>query len=208
MKNKQLYLMGFLASLLMSTILLPHTLSQPIIADKTGLSYLATIKYEKGNLKLIEVELAQGDGPDRNIQPYNGYMSNLLSKGDGVLNTFKFGIPLIVISENPEWSDYVTIDETEFSLSVPYHPLGKEIQIFDPEGNLKLTIDVSQFARPKAKDSGPKTAEKPADFTLVLILVVIIIAGAGGFVFYKKKKKRQGIVQENRSAKKFLLQIF
>ncbi len=124
--------------------------------------YVAKIKYSKEGLSLVDIWLVEGEPPDRRIQPEDGYTAKLVSSTGDILDFFKFGIPIFLTDIAVE------LDETYFSVVFPYFPNAKSIQILDPEGNLKLTIDVSQFSR--TQDPGPKTVGSGGGGTVNLCL--------------------------------------
>ncbi len=137
----------------------PDIIENHLLAD-SKLSYLLNLHYSKGGLELVQTELVEGKGPDRKLQPERGYTAKINSLEGSLKHYLKFNIPLSVISEDETISGIIELDEITFSIAMPYFSDGKSVDIFDPQGTLKLTIDVSQFSRPdlvKAGNGGQTT---------------------------------------------------
>ena len=126
-----------------SQIIEPSIVSSPIIpSSDSEFSYSLKIGYSKGELNLVELNFIEGSGPDRLIQPETGYTAKIVTFGGEAIHGFKFDIPLLVYSNG-----VIELDETEFGLRVPYFENAREITIYDTNGQLKLSLDVSGFSR-------------------------------------------------------------
>lgn len=105
--------------------------------------YAPEIHYLHGELSLVDIELVEGRGPDRYVEPEVGYTAKVISDIGSTLYFFKFEVPTKVFAE----PGIIQLDETVFNLFTPYFANGKSIDIYDENDQLKLSIDVSRFAK-------------------------------------------------------------
>ncbi len=123
---------------------------------QTETAYSVQVHYNKGELSNEELKILEGGAPDRTLEdfidPKNAYIAKLLSLDNKTLYISKFEIDLFVFDADTTEE----LEEAYFNLVMPYFPLGKAIEVYDPSGNLKLSVDVSQYARPElVKKPGP-----------------------------------------------------
>jgi hypothetical protein len=173
------------------------------------------LKYKDGDISLTSVEVRI---LEEEIESLGQYSAEILSFDDQILNIIHFYIPLVEIFDafDPETGlilgGYTTyLNETDFILALPYYPDAKEIDLYDPDGILRLTIDVSYFAKEVAVEEiippeeviEEKIPEKipeikkprisrwllPILFT-ILILVALILIFFISVILTRKKKKR------------------
>lgn len=130
-----------------------------IVFAANAVSYSIVIKYDKGTLSAESVRLTEGPAPDRLVQPEEGYTLKVLSFKGEVLHSFKFAIELTPQYESlSEWFDeegnqisvsnatLPSVETTTFAISAPYFRNAKSIDIYDTNGNLALSIDLTEFA--------------------------------------------------------------
>ena len=133
--------------------------------------YFLNLNYNYGDIELIDVSVRQGYSPDRKIQPEDGYKCEVVSFSDKILYSFKFLPPLLIMGPPPlegeEPTEPVYLNETDFTLLIPYFRNAKSINIYDSEKNLKLSVDVSSF-------SDNRNYLKYIIIGILLLLLVII----------------------------------
>ncbi|MFH1849684.1 MAG: hypothetical protein ABH879_05860 [archaeon] len=123
------------------------------------LSYSLVIKYENGVLSKESLSLIEGKAADRLMQPDDGYALKVMSFSGEVLYSFIFSIELVPNYEpQADWFDdkgnqikfsddeSEEITEATVALSVPYFRNAKTIEIYAPEGDLALSVDVLEYA--------------------------------------------------------------
>jgi len=107
------------------------------------------LHYNKGDITQEEITLLEGDTPDNSLEdfidPKNAYTAKVLSFENQALYISKFEIELAVF----DLEDVDELEETYVNLILPYFLSGKSIEIYNPDGELKLSIDISQYARPE-----------------------------------------------------------
>lgn len=105
-----------------------------------GQKYLMALHYDGKNLVLEQLEIRQGQTPDRRVQPDTGFMLKVISFDEEVLHSFRFKIELFA-------ADLGELKETDYVLAVPYFENAKTIEIYDSDGSLALSIDVTPYSR-------------------------------------------------------------
>ncbi|MFH1473917.1 MAG: hypothetical protein ABIE55_03415 [Candidatus Aenigmatarchaeota archaeon] len=111
--------------------------------------YTINLKYDNGDVSLIESEIAYGYPDDNILQPDKGYTVNIVSFSNNVLDSFRFEFPSEFFYDtgdpkNPGGSFELT--ESEKSLLIPYFRNGKNVEIYDSNMAWILSVDISQFA--------------------------------------------------------------
>ena len=114
--------------------------------------YEFNLKYGQGNYSFNSLNIVY---LDNNMQKLlGGYVAEIVSFDDKVLNLTFFDIPLLVLYDQfDEETGEVTgggqiiLDEKEITLQLPYYKNAKEINIYDKDLIKMLTIDVSSFSK-------------------------------------------------------------
>ncbi len=168
----------------------------PIVYSESQKVFQLMLEYNKG--EITKESLFVKKGYFTPLDEPGDYRVDIVSFENDVLYSQKFDFSLEVFGAPPrEWFDeygnqiyipnetesgYRKLDETLKELVIPYFDDAKLINIYKDD-NLKLSIDVTHFTRPKEK-------KRNILFYIILIVLLIII-----FIFYdkyklKKKKKR------------------
>lgn len=151
---------------------------------------------------------------DISIKNYFGfYLAEIIDFENKTLNWTYFNIPNKIfydtLDENGtiNYGGLLELNETNFTIYVPYYPMAKEIIIYDENLTEKLKIDVSMYSKISKEELEKQTLEKPEitkeekaelekaeTFTeklarnwwilaiILLILVIVLIRG------FKRKK--------------------
>jgi len=134
-------------------VLLIFILTQKTQKETKEYFYLLELNYNQGNLSLLNISLKEGHFSEPLWQPAEGWKAEVLSPKNETLYSLKFIPNQIQVfwvpsdeKETPPGPIY--LDNFNFALSLPYFKEAKIINIYDPQGNLKLSKDVS-FLRPK-----------------------------------------------------------
>ncbi len=120
------------------------------------LLYSIDLHYANGELSEQGSQVVEGSPPNKALEKFidakEAYVAKILSSDNEVLDISRFDLGLFAF-------DIGQLEETYLTVQLSYFPNGKTIEIYDPEGVLKLTIDVSSFSRPE--NARPKEAAKP-----------------------------------------------
>jgi len=157
---------------------------------------------------LKSITLIDTQAPDRKIQPETGYVSEVISFDKKILYSFLFEVPLVIYVDeiDSETGRFIgkteILDETDFSLIIPYFPNGEKINIYNPEKEKILEIDISSFSEKCEEDmceSDKKIEDKKQKNNsyvfLVIFLLLIIISG---FIIFKRLKSEKQNMQKNK----------
>ncbi|UCE28761.1 MAG: right-handed parallel beta-helix repeat-containing protein [Candidatus Bathyarchaeota archaeon] len=112
-----------------------------VVEDKI---LMLELNYDMGSLSLLDVYKKSGFAPDRRIQPESGHTAQIVSKSEKILYEFTFGVPNV-------WQyDYadgdvlaggsVELDETDFTLVIPYFESAAWINLYYPDGSPALSV--------------------------------------------------------------------
>lgn len=169
-----------------------------------NISYALGIHYNNGNLSLSDIELVEGNGPDRLNQPESGYTLSVISFGGEKIHSFRFEInPVVLEAMRPEWFDEngtqiyfpkasPQATETDEMIIVPYYHDAKEIRIEDEKGRPALLVDVSPYAKPELMpDFADKRYRTQAilcgGVVLLAVLAAAAVGGVAGFGWLRGK---------------------
>lgn len=117
-----------------------------------GKIYSLTLRRENGLLLLESAGLLGSRAGGRDNVSDGPFKADVLSMDDEKIYSAGFMVPDIACAGESDPESGVAAagckrdDPEEFTLSIPYFSNGKNIEIYDPEGNLSLTVDVSMFA--------------------------------------------------------------
>lgn len=170
--------------------------------------YEINLKYKNGDiiLKSIQVKPLIDQKDLQNIE--GGYIAEVISFDNEVLNLTFFDIPTTIIYDNfdPETGEaigggVIELNETEVTIKFPYFENAKEINIYDNNITKKLTIDISDYAKnkitqqeaakeiqQKEKQIMPKIViEKKGYYTIYLLFLLFIIMLIMVYLYKRKK---------------------
>ncbi len=139
---------------------------------------VVNFNYDNGVITVKDRTVKLGHYPDKNYQPEEGYRVEVVDVSGGKLYSMRFKIPLKVFTDVSEGDgiegSLIILNETDFSLIVPYFEEAKDIVFYNPRNYRVATLDISN--------------EKfsPRDYSFIFyilgILVIIVI-----IIFVKKK---------------------
>jgi len=134
-----------------------------VIAQKV---IILNFDYDNGKISFIDKTIKTGYFPDRKITPSKGYKLVEISDKYEVLYSFNFEVPRIIFTDiSTEYGEIkgnmIVLNETSFSLVVPYFENLKEIKILDENQDELTTVN---FA--------PKLS--PSRYNLLAIILFII----------------------------------
>jgi len=160
------------------SILVPFLL----FAQKPQKFYFLELYYKDGEVSLTNLVLKEGFLPQKDYQGKDAWRWELWSK-NVMLSQGKFPPPGLLPPSPPPFEGEETFlpqkyaQEASFALSIPYHPKGKLIKVFDEKENLKIEVDVSGFSK----------AEKMKLFKKYFLPIILIFVGVILFLFLFKK---------------------
>ena len=170
-----------------------------VLAENPGRIYVLDLNYDQGNLSLQDIGTREGYASGRVIQPDKGYRCDVLSTEGTVLESFRFDIPLRVYYDkfDPRSGEITggveNLDSADYALTIPYFKNAKSIEFYDPDGTLRLSVDVSEFSeQTTVKPSTTLPAEKPSGITgcLIYLPVLLLIALVLFFGYRKLETKK------------------
>jgi len=157
---------------LLTTFLIPKV---PAKTTTTNKVLILNLHYKNGILSLNNKIIKYGYAPDRKLQPSKGFKLSIIGKNNIILNSFNFEIPnkifTDVIKNNKTIGGVVLLNETNFSLVLPFYKEAEEIKIYNPQGREILNLPLT-------------TNKKKISFSLLLIFLFLIAF----FCFLKRKK--------------------
>ncbi|MEK6967245.1 MAG: hypothetical protein AABX51_01290 [Nanoarchaeota archaeon] len=113
-------------------------------AQETGRVYLLSLNYKKlpsaESLSLINLQIADGSAADPSSQPANGYLLDISSPDGQILSSAKFIVPVGAVMLNGLTQEQVqgSVDDLNFTISVPYFSNAGLITIYDKSGANKI----------------------------------------------------------------------
>ena len=128
------------------------------------------LHYDRGDITLQEAELRRGYLPGYKLQPSTGYRAELIDNEDQRLFAVTFEPPLLIMSPPPLPGDrgeeaFLTLQETDFALILPYSRLASRVDIVDPRGITHLSIGVHEMK--DRTERWPPIAPRPVKAGLV-----------------------------------------
>ncbi len=183
------YMKTILMFLAVATVMLAQA------ASALDVVYTLEFAYIKGEIELLEINLVQGEAPGRQLEPKEGYSARMVSDKGDLLYSLNFSIPLEI--EEPHQDELnstepagpIRLDETAFNLVIPYFENAKLVNIYSPEGELKLSVDISRHTE-AAKTAGAETAEappQPVSTTPLIVIAAVAIAVIAVFAFWRRR---------------------
>lgn len=128
-------------------------------AQSNRLYYSLVLEYDKGEIVKKDLFLIEAPEQDYKNQLGEGYVLMLKSFNGEELFSMKFNFPLKKINDAPlDWFNKEgeqiivpnatdkELQKSSVALSIPYFKNGKTIKIYDIKNNLKLNVDISDFA--------------------------------------------------------------
>lgn len=131
--------------------------AQTTDSENKILLYSVDIYYNSGDLSEQGIKILEGDVPDQRLEkfidPSEAYAAKIISQNGDVLYLSKFEMGIFAF-------DLGQLDETFVTILVPYFAEGKTIEIYNPQGELKLSVDISRFSRPESAKGGRKAVQE------------------------------------------------
>ena len=100
-------------------------------------------------------------------ESFGSYNAEAIGPNGELLKSVNFDIPLEIFYDqtDPETGQIIgggtiVLNETEVTLYIPYHENAKEINIYDSEIELKLTIPVEKFSKVSEEEVEEKQIEE------------------------------------------------
>ncbi len=167
--------------------------------------YEIELDYDQGKITNNRIQIKPVD----NMVPRNvpgGYIAEVMSNNDKLLNLTFFSIPLTIMYDNvdKETGEIVSggmleLDQVTHAIYIPYFENAKQLNIYDKDVEIVLTIDLQQYSKISITEQEPEkqqTTDTIIDSTqtqsrseiwyLVIIFSVLIIA----ILFYIKTKTK------------------
>jgi len=149
MKTKPLICLLFL----LFALGLPMLAKASFSVEQSQESFLISVDYDNGNYTLDKVLLMKVAPPDLLAQPETGFRADAVSANDEMLYSFTFGQPNILCGDTFGAADPGNISgcheqaKGSFTVQMPYFATAKRVNIYDTNGKMVISVDVSQFAR-------------------------------------------------------------
>ena len=176
---------------------------------------LLQLKYDNGEIKLQYITKVDGIFNEEKNQPENAYRLEIISFNEKILYSQKFNIDLVeTYVADPSWFDEkgnqiyfpqrnetsLTVTETTVDFVLPYFENAKEINIYDKDNKLKLSIDVSHFATITGDGVSELEVDKDFEISKKGILYIIITFSSflvvlGVLIFIHNKRDRKEKVE-------------
>lgn len=175
--------------------------------------YDLDISYEPHKITLISKELSYSRLPDTIHMPEDGYQLELKDRLGRTLYSYKFKFPSAAVvvkpadkdilpltgsGVNPYEIEMIELETVSKNIIVPYHSNAKVINIFDPDNQLVLSTDVSQYSSDceyrmcslvEIQDNLPERSDKVAAIIVTISIFLIIVLG-GLLTLHRKKHLR------------------
>jgi len=130
--------------------------SSSLALGQVSRNYEIDLGYENGNIILRNIDVIISEG---SIESSGEYTAEVRSFNSSIINITTFNIPNIILFDaiDPETGEIIggyseILNQTNFTLQIPYYSKAKEIVIFDPNTIEKLRINVGMFAQEIAYD--------------------------------------------------------
>lgn len=98
------------------------------------------LHYDSGAVALNEIKLLEREPPDFFLEPEEGYKAEISAFNGSMLYSRKFDFALWAY-DNPQ-----VLTETDELLILPYYNYMEEFRLYDSDGELVLTADISEYA--------------------------------------------------------------
>lgn len=165
--------------------------------------FVLELNYNKGMIKENSLYVTPIFYNEEKDQPVDGYLLNLISNQDKELFRLNFYFPLEVYDIPGKFF----LDQVNITLYVPYTKEAKNIEIFNPNGEQMLNINIERFVKnvcgdlicdieenyEKCSMDCPKPIEKQEffsmktvySFILLMVLAIVLI-----YLYRKRKSKK------------------
>jgi hypothetical protein len=172
-------------AVILGIILLVSTLSGVYGKQVENRIFSLSLKYESGNINLVNVTLKYGFAPGRETQPTSGYTAEIISTQNAKLYSFRFEVPNQYLQvpplEGQPTGSVITLDNVNFTLITPYFTDAKQINIYNPDNKLLLSVDVSQYV--EKEGSFINSSYLILAIAVIAIIIVILV------IIYLRKRK-------------------
>ncbi len=166
--------------------------------------FVLELNYNKGEVKENGLYVTPIFYNEKKDQPENKYLLKLISNQDEELFNLKFDFDLRVF----DILGITSLDEGNFTFYIPYSKEARNIEVFNPEGEKILDINVKKFVKNVCGDlicengesyescsmdcAKPITEEYKKSFFYenlhIVLTIFILLTVVAIYLFYKKQK--------------------
>lgn len=153
-----------------------------LVRADSNMVYVVNLEYSYGKINMENVYVRSGNISIK-LEKVGDYRYELISFNNEVLYTSQFDIKTSFIAPPPiGWegtNQTVELEELSFTLTVPYFEDGKTINIYNPENDKVLSVDVGYFVIEKEKTR--------KIYYLIGGMVILIVIGVSVYFYLKRK---------------------
>ncbi|MBI4146271.1 hypothetical protein HY489_02955 [Candidatus Woesearchaeota archaeon] len=127
-------------------------------------SYFITLHYSQGSVTVKNVTVGYGYAPDTVNQPTQGYKIVLKDYNNAIVYVKLFTIPNQIeapMTPDGRWSPWITLDNFDFVVQLPYYTEGGTIEAQTPTGQ-PVPVEPGKPAALPGKTSTPSAINNPA----------------------------------------------
>ena len=158
--------------------------------------YSLTLKYDSQTLTNEGLKLIDGKAPTRIDQPEKGFLLEVVSFEGETLHSFKFLIELAPVRIPPRDifddkgnqikipDEPIEVPDTTINLVIPHFYNAKYIEIYSPENQKLLTVDVSKYSHVESVGLGGLI------IPLLIIGVILVVVGILILLKFKRTKAK------------------
>ena len=164
------------------------------------------LRYDNGNLSYNSIQVIPVIAENKIENIPGGYIAEVVSTKDEILNLTFFDIPLIVVyddvdakSEEIIGGGLINLNKSEVTIKVPYYENAKEINIYDKNITKRLTIEVADFSKITTLEKKEKIIQPKEKIQIeekkvkrnYLIYAILVLFIALILIFIIKKLRKQ-----------------
>jgi len=143
---------------------------------------LLNLQYDNGKIMLLNSTVKYGFFPDRRYIEENAYKLDILKENNNLLYSFNFKSPNVMYLDGTFngtlTGGILMLNNTEFSLDMPYYSDMKQIRIYSPRQDI-----IGEFDFGKKAEIRGIWISTVVGAVVIFVLLLILLIGA------KKKKK-------------------
>lgn len=191
--------------LLLSILLLLLSITISFALEENKI-YVLKLGYDRGEVSLKSIYISVGNATSRIMQPEVSYRAKVVSLANQILYDFKFDIPLTIYYDvfKPTGisGGSIKLNETNFTLILPYFKNATKINIYDKNDTQLLSVDVLRYSKvcgngfcePEEGENSTNCfrdcpSERKIEQISYIILIVMAVAGLTAFIIYRKIKE-------------------
>ncbi|HLC96211.1 MAG TPA: hypothetical protein VJH97_02725 [Candidatus Nanoarchaeia archaeon] len=131
------------------------------------------LRYDDGFISVVDKTTTLGYYPDRLYQPDSGYRLEIVSVDDNNLYSFRFNLPVDVFYDAEVLGvlegGIIRLNETDFSLIVPYFDDAKEINFYNERNYLVASANLVE------DKLSPQTIFPTVSISIIILLALILL---------------------------------